>query len=127
MQHVSQDFFSSKAVELCGCAQALLVESPAVSHGCMCHAATVTMGLGFSGACVVGLNMYLLSNTLGHVFTDDTQVLQVPLNNLPAGHDINKSNCCSLLPCTELSLAPALQVAQALWSPELLPTCVLHF
>ena len=42
------------------------------------------MGLGFSGACVVGLNMYLLSNTLGHVFTDDSQVLQVPKANLPA-------------------------------------------
>ncbi|DBA90829.1 TPA: hypothetical protein ACH3X1_004031 [Trebouxia sp. C0004] len=34
------------------------------------------MGLGFSGACVVGINMYLLSNTLGRTFTDDSQVLQ---------------------------------------------------
>ncbi len=42
-----------------------------------CHAANVTMTLGFSGACIVGLNMYLLSNTLGRAFTDDSQVLQV--------------------------------------------------
>lgn len=50
--------------------------------GWLWHAASVTMGLGFSGACVVGINMYLLSNTLGRTFTDDSQVLQVTITIL---------------------------------------------
>ena len=50
------------------------------------------MGLGFSGACVVGLNMYLLSNTLGHVFTDDSQVLEVPRANPQACHNTHSTS-----------------------------------
>ena len=40
------------------------------------------MSLGFSAACMVGLNMYLLSNTLGRAFTNDNQVLQVRTGTL---------------------------------------------
>jgi hypothetical protein len=49
------------------------------------------MGLGFSGACVVGINMYLLSNTLGRAFTDDSQVLQVTIFTVHMCHGANVS------------------------------------
>ena len=41
------------------------------------HAAVVSLSLGGGAACVVGLNMLLLSRQLGQAFTTDEQVLQV--------------------------------------------------
>ena len=56
----------------------LLVSKVECSRRRFCvAAATVTLTVGFTAAGTVGLNMYLLSNSLGRTFTNDTRVLQV--------------------------------------------------